>query len=241
MSIREKILSTIKEYFNIVKEVFIMMSFIYFGIFLMFQTLLSNEDMSKLLIKISENPSQYFRSLSYFVFMLIIVIYIFKFISSLDKKNSYKSSLFDDTNLISQSTLIEYATEKYSLLKAHPTDSGFDLKSTEDFTLQPHEIKLISTGIKLKLPKNYEAQVRRKSGLSSKGFMVYLGTVDNEYRVEVKVIVQNNSNSNITIESGQKVAQLVFNKLDNIELVTISNIDENTNRGDNGFGSTGKF
>lgn len=241
MSIREKILSTIKEYFNIVKEVFIMMSFIYFGIFLMLQTLLSNEDMSKLLIKISENPSQYFRSLSYFVFMIIIVIYMFKFISSLDKKNSYKSSSFDDANLISQSTLIEYVTEKYSLLKAHPTDSGFDLKSTEDFILQPREIKLISTGIKLKLPENYEAQVRPKSGLSSKGFMVYLGTVDNEYRGEVKVIVQNNSNRNITIESGQKVAQLVFNKLDNIELVTISDIDENTNRGDNGFGSTGKF
>lgn len=234
---KKQLVSFMQEWFRIFIEVINYMSIIYFIIFLSFDMMTTKVEKSKFFLEMSKEPIAYMRAISSIVIIIIIIIYGVRIMRMIhDSYNNIGNGI-----LISETTLIEYATEKYSLLKAHPTDSGFDLKSVEDFTLRPREIKLISTGLKLKLPKNYEAQVRPKSGLSSKGFMVYLGTVDNEYRGEVKVIAQNNSIKKMDIKDGQKIAQIVFNKLDNIELLELSNIREDTERGEGGFGSSGKF
>lgn len=244
---RDKILKTVKEYLDIVREVFTAMSIYYFSIFLFLRISLDESEISELLIRISKSPNKFFNGLSYSFMIFMIVYCIFKIYKAL----SYKINIvnYDVKNypigvaekVDSLLPIVEYSKTKYPIIKAHSTDSGFDLKSVEEFSLEPGEIRLISTGIKLILPENYEAQVRPKSGLSSKGFMVYLGTVDNEYRGEVKVIAQNNSNEMIEIKDGQKVAQIVFNKLDSVELAEISEVTENTSRGDGGFGSTGEF
>lgn len=225
---KKQLVSFMQEWFRIFIEVINYMSIIYFIIFMSFDMMTTKAEKSKFFLEMSKEPIAYMRATSSIVIIIIIIIYGVRITRMIhDSYNNIGEGI-----LILESTLIEYVTEKYSLIKAHPTDSGFDLKSVEDFILRPGEIKLISTGLKLKLPKNYEAQVRSKSGLSSKGFMVYLGTVDNEYRGEVKVITQNNSNEMIEIKDGQKVAQIVFNKLDSIELAEISEVTENTSRGD---------
>lgn len=245
---KDEFLKAVKEYLDIVKEVFTAMSIYYFSIFLLLRISLDESEISELLIRISKSPNKFFNGLSY-SFMLFMIIYcIFKIYRAISDKvtkvncETIKCHPMGRAEKVdSFGEVIEYSKTKYPMAKAHSTDSGFDLKSVEEFSLEPGEIKLISTGIRLALPKGYEAQVRPKSGLSSKGFMVYLGTVDNEYRGEVKVIAQNNSIKKIDIKDGQKIAQIVFNKLDNIELLELSNIQEDTERGDGGFGSTGKF
>lgn len=244
---RDKILKTVKEYLDIVREVFTAMSIYYFSIFLFLRISLDESEISELLIRVSKNPNKFFNGLSYSFMMFMIVYCIFKIYKALSYKinivnyevKNYPIGVAEKVD--SLFPIVKYTKTKYPITKAHSTDSGFDLKSIEEFSLEPGEIRLISTGIKLILPENYEAQVRPKSGLSSKGFMVYLGTVDNEYRGEVKVIAQNNSIKKIDIKDGQKIAQIVFNKLDSVELAEISEVTENTSRGDGGFGSTGEF
>lgn len=245
---KDEFLKTIKEYLDIVREVFTMMSIYYFTVFILTTTILNEKELSEVLVHISKKPQAFLNNLSNTFIIFMIIYCIFKvYRATSDKLNivncetikcypmgkAEKVDSFDE--------VVEYSKTKYPITKAHSTDSGFDLKSVEEFSLEPGEIKLIPTGIKLALPKGYEAQIRPKSGLSSKGFMVYLGTVDNEYRGEVKVITQNNSNEMIEIKDGQKIAQIVFNKLDSIELAEISEVTENTSRGDGGFGSSGKF
>lgn len=244
---QDKILKTVKEYLDIVREVFTAMSIYYFSIFLFLRISLDESEISELLIRISKSPNKFFNGLSYSFMIFMIVYCIFKIYKALSYKinivnyevKNYPIGVAEKVD--SLFPIVEYTKTKYPITKAHSTDSGFDLKSVEEFSLEPGEIRLISTGIKLILPENYEAQVRPKSGLSSNGFMVYLGTVDNEYRGEVKVIAQNNSIKKIDIKDGQKVAQIVFNKLDSVELAEISEVTENTSRGDGGFGSTGEF
>ena len=245
---KDEFLKTIKEYLDIIKEVFTAMSIYYFSIFLLLRISLDESEISELLVRISKSPNKFFNGLSYSFMMFMIIYCIFKIYRAISDKINIEDYEVIKANpsciakrVDSFNEVVQYSKTKYPITKAHSTDSGYDLKSVEEFSLEPGEIKLIPTGIKLALPKNYEAQVRPKSGLSSKGFMVYLGTVDNEYRGEIKVIAQNNSIKKIDIKDGQKIAQIVFNKLDNIELLELSDIQEDTERGDGGFGSTGKF
>lgn len=126
---------------------------------------------------------------------------------------------------------------KYS----HEGDAGVDLYSTEDYILKPGQCILVSTGIKISLPKSYEAQIRPKSGLALKyGISVCNspGTVDAGYRGEVGVIAVNHSNKDFKIEKGKKIAQMVFNKVEEAEFEEVDELD-NTTRGEGGFGSTG--
>ena len=123
--------------------------------------------------------------------------------------------------------------------KAHPTDSGFDLIAVEDMIIWPFETKKIHTGIAFELPNNYELQVRPRSGLSLKtGLKVIFGTVDSSYRGEVGVIAINVSSKEILVNKGDKVAQAVFQKIPDIELVEVQELNSG-DRGVNGFGSTG--
>lgn len=127
---------------------------------------------------------------------------------------------------------------------AYPSDSGFDLHSTETLTIDPFGRALVPTGLKFEFDENFELQVRPKSGLALKLGLTVLntpGTVDQGYTDEVKVIVFNTNNVPVTIEKGMKVAQAVLCPVMNGKYVIIEEIKQvsDKDRGNNGFGSTG--
>lgn len=122
--------------------------------------------------------------------------------------------------------------------------AGVDLRANieETVTLKPLERALIKTGLFLEIPENYEAQVRPRSGLAIKHGITVLnspGTVDADYRGEVGVILINLSQSDFIIEDGDRVAQLVFSKVKQAKWIVVEELTE-TERGEGGFGSTGK-
>lgn len=124
---------------------------------------------------------------------------------------------------------------------AHKGDAGVDLYSAEDYLLKPGERILVSTGIKMAIPQGYEAQVRPKSGLALKHGVTVCntpGTVDSSYRGEVGCIMINLGNEDFKIEKGKKIAQIIFNKVEEAEFEEVDELDETT-RGEGGFGSTG--
>ncbi len=124
---------------------------------------------------------------------------------------------------------------------AHEGDSGLDLYSTQSMELKPLERKLVPTGIKIEMPKEIEAQIRPKSGLAINHGITLLntpGTIDSSYRGEIKVIAINLGSENYKIEEGQKIAQMVFAKVEHPELILVKEIGK-TSRNEDGFGSTG--
>lgn len=129
----------------------------------------------------------------------------------------------------------------YKIEKGHDTDSGYDLKTTRPFKLLPNQTKLIPTSLFLELDKNIEAQVRPKSSISAKGILVHFGTVDSDYRGEIKVIMRNLNDYGVEFEAGQKIAQIVFNEKTEVFLEQTEDIINDTKRGVGGFGSTGAF
>ena len=127
---------------------------------------------------------------------------------------------------------------------AYPTDSGFDLYSTEEVKLAPFGRALVPTGLKLSFDIGYEIQVRPKSGLALKQGITVLntpGTVDSGYNGEIMVIVFNTNQTEFTIPKGMKIAQAVLCPVINGKYVNLQLVDkiENKDRGVNGFGSTG--
>ena len=127
---------------------------------------------------------------------------------------------------------------------AYGSDSGFDLRSTEDVWIFSGDRKLIPTGLRFDIPDGYEIQVRSKSGLAlNQGLMVLNspGTVDSGYQGEIKVILFNTSKENIKIEKGQKIAQAVLCPVVNGKWVNLIKVEEigEKDRNDKGFGSTG--
>lgn len=124
---------------------------------------------------------------------------------------------------------------------AHEGDAGMDLYAAEETVLQPGERKLVYTGIRIALEAGFEAQVRPKSGLAINhgiGVLNSPGTIDSQYRGQVKVILCNFSNEAYKIEKGKKIAQMVIKKVETAEVELVEDLDETT-RGDGGFGSTG--
>ncbi len=122
--------------------------------------------------------------------------------------------------------------------------AGLDILANNDhpITIKPLERVLVKTGLFLEIPQGYEAQVRPRSGLALKNGITVLnspGTIDSDYRGEVGVILINLSNELFTIQQGDRVAQLVFNKVENIFWEEVLEIEESI-RGQGGFGHTGK-
>lgn len=122
--------------------------------------------------------------------------------------------------------------------------SGMDLRADieRSFTLQPLERMLVPTGLFIELPMNYEAQVRPRSGLAIKHGITCLnspGTVDADYRGELKVVLINLSNEPQTVHPGDRIAQMVIQKVEKIILTQVNEINA-TARGEGGFGHTGK-
>jgi dUTP pyrophosphatase len=127
--------------------------------------------------------------------------------------------------------------------KMTPLSAGFDLAAAvaEPTVLQPGEIRLIPCGFAMALPAGYEAQVRPRSGLSSRHGVTLIntpGTIDADYRGEVRVPLVNLGKTPFTIERGMRIAQMVIVPVPPIRLVEVEDLDE-TGRGHGGFGHTG--
>lgn len=109
-----------------------------------------------------------------------------------------------------------------------------------EFILHPQSRAIIPTNTFIELPEGYEAQVRGRSGLSfEKGLDVALGTIDSPYRGNVGMICRNFTNEPITISHGERIAQMVVGKFETVEWEVVDELSE-SERGDNGFGHTGK-
>lgn len=135
----------------------------------------------------------------------------------------------------SSNPLPHYATEGAA---------GMDIRAhlNAAVTLQPLERNLIPTGLYIELPEGFEAQIRPRSGLAIKHGISCLnspGTIDADYRGEIKVILINLSNEAHTIEPGDRIAQMIIQKIEQVTLIEVDEIDE-TPRGTGGFGHTGK-
>ena len=134
----------------------------------------------------------------------------------------------------SKHPLPEYATE---------LSAGLDLRANidEPIELKPLERTLVSTGLFIALPKGYEAQIRPRSGLAFKNGVTVLnspGTIDADYRGELKVLLVNLSNTSFIINDGERVAQMVIAKHEQINWEQTTSLDD-TDRGAGGFGHTG--
>ena len=120
--------------------------------------------------------------------------------------------------------------------------AGFDLASAEpDFVLEPGERRLVATGLAIELPDGVEGQVRPRSGLALRHGLTMPnapGTIDSDYRGELKVILQNSGTQPVTIVRGDRIAQLVFARYETPLLVDATELAESS-RGGGGFGSTG--
>lgn len=124
-------------------------------------------------------------------------------------------------------------------MKAHETDAGFDIFADETVTIKSGETKLVSTGISLAIPEGYYGRLKGRSGLTSRSSLrVQEGTIDSDYRGEVFVICEANALGDMTIEQGDKFAQLIIQPLPPIKAVEVKELDS-TERGEGGFGSTG--
>lgn len=130
--------------------------------------------------------------------------------------------------------LPEYKTEQ---------SAGMDLQAVLEasIALKPLERKLIGTGLSIELPQGYEAQIRPRSGLAFKRGLTVLntpGTIDADYRGEIKILLVNLSNEEATIEPGERIAQMVIAKHEQADLAAVTSLSE-TDRGAGGYGSTG--
>lgn len=136
---------------------------------------------------------------------------------------------------------IKLVDENCMPYKKYETDSGMDLRARIPrlISLGQWDTKIIPSGICIELPEGYEAEIKPRSGLSSQGVVAEIGTIDNEYRGEIGIILTNNSSKPYHIEPYERIAQLTIKEIIKPKL-TITNSLTDTNRGSNGFGSTGR-
>ena len=137
---------------------------------------------------------------------------------------------------------LENGCENFCPKKAHPDDAGYDLCSRIDTVLEPLSGMAIPVGFAMELPTGYEAQIRPRSGLAAKHHITVTnspGTVDANYRGEIKAILYNLGKEPFIIQRGDRIAQMVICKLPEIVLVEATELSE-TDRGSGGFGSSGK-
>ncbi len=131
--------------------------------------------------------------------------------------------------------LPQYATEH---------SAGMDLRANtqESIVIKPLERVLVPTGLHIQLPEGYEAQIRPRSGLAIKhgiGIVNAPGTIDADYRGEIKIILVNLSNEEFVLNPGERIAQMVIAKYEKATLIDVPALDESA-RGEGGFGSTGR-
>jgi dUTP pyrophosphatase len=122
----------------------------------------------------------------------------------------------------------------------HVGDAGLDLFSVMECVLKGGEARAISTGIQVAIPDGYVGLIWDKSGISLKNVHRLAGVVDSGYRGEIKIVLTNMSTEAFSIEKGMKIAQMLVQPIIKVKVVDSEVLDETT-RGENGFGSTGKF
>lgn len=130
-------------------------------------------------------------------------------------------------------TMPEYATAGAA---------GMDLRASEDVTLAPGERAAVPTGVRLAIPEGYEGQVRPRSGLALRHGLAMVnspGTIDADYRGEIRMILINLGSEVVQFKAGERVGQLVVCPVARAVLVSVQNLDE-SERGEGGFGSTGR-
>ena len=122
--------------------------------------------------------------------------------------------------------------------------AGMDVYSNEELELEPLSTTIVKTGLFVKIPEGYEIQVRPRSGLSAKSSLRIAnspGTIDSDYLGEIGIIVDNTSQTfSYTVKKGERIAQLVLKKVEQIEWEEVEEFFETTERNTGGFGSTGK-
>jgi dUTP pyrophosphatase len=143
----------------------------------------------------------------------------------------------------SKNTLPQYATDFSAGVDLMMWKDG--LKEFDKIIIPPHRHILIGTGLHVAIPEGYELQIRPRSGLAAKKAITVLntpGTIDSDYRGEIKVILFNHSDETIAFSNGEKIAQAVLNEVPKIEWETIDNLETlpKSVRGEGGFGSTDK-
>lgn len=123
---------------------------------------------------------------------------------------------------------------------AYEGDAGMDLFSCEDLEIAPHSKALISTGLKVAVPKGHGGFVWDKSGIAVKNHIKTMaGVIDSNYRGELKVALTNLGSESYKIKKGEKIAQFIIKPVVNPEVVEIEVLPENETRGEKGFGSSG--
>ncbi|MFA3784127.1 dUTP diphosphatase [Melioribacteraceae bacterium 4301-Me] len=132
--------------------------------------------------------------------------------------------------------LPEYATEG---------SSGLDIRAAidEDFVLKSKQFALIPTNMSVEIPEGFEMQIRPRSGLAAKngiGVLNSPGTIDSDYRGEIKVILFNFGNDDFIIKPGDRIAQMILTKVWKADFIEVKELN-NSKRGEGGFGHTGKF
>mgnify|MGYP003403652111 FL=1 len=121
--------------------------------------------------------------------------------------------------------------------------AGLDLMAANDepMTIKPNTTAIVPTGIAIALPAGFEAQIRPRSGLAAKFGMTVLntpGTIDADYRGEIKAILINHGTEDFIVERGMRIAQMIIARYEHVNFEEVSSLDE-TVRGEEGFGSTG--
>lgn len=120
--------------------------------------------------------------------------------------------------------------------------AGMDITTIDTYILAPLERKIFQTGLAVAIPEGYEIQVRPRSGLACREGLSVIntpGTIDSDYRGEIGVCLVNLTKNHYPVKAGDRIAQLVVNKVEQPEIIEVEELDE-TDRGDGGFGSTGK-
>lgn len=116
--------------------------------------------------------------------------------------------------------------------------AGYDLYSYESETVVPKQIKLIDTGISIRVPEGTYGRIAPRSSVSKKGILINAGVIDRDYRGPVKVMVHNLSNNDYVINKNDRIAQLILEQIKTPPVELVEELDD-TERGEGGFGSTG--
>ena len=116
--------------------------------------------------------------------------------------------------------------------------AGYDLYVYESGLLMPNETRLFDTGISIRVPEGTYGRIAPRSSISKRSILVNAGVIDRDYTGPVKVMLHNLSNDNFVIEKGNRIAQLILEKISTPEVELVDELDD-TERGDGGFGSTG--
>ena len=124
--------------------------------------------------------------------------------------------------------------------KAHEADAGFDIYTPERIVVRAKDSAIIDTGVHIQIPEGYVGFLKSKSGLNVKSGITGEGVIDAGYTGTIVAKLYNNSEKMVIFEEGQKIIQIVFLPIPEIELEQVDSFEE-TERGDNGFGSSGKF